>query len=112
MVKILRLLLIACAVVSPLAAAVPASIAASSAGICEPTAPSPFDDHREDDAGTMIEQAEEDDTQEEVFRDLVLATDPAAGHATDQLRQRARGAACPRTTLSWRRGWSSRGPPA
>jgi hypothetical protein len=112
MATILRLLLIVCAVVSPLAAALPASIAASSAVVCGPVAPSPFDDHREDDAGTIIEQAEEDDTEEEVFRDLLLATDPAAGHAADQLRQRAGSAASPRAASWCRRGCSSRGPPA
>ncbi|MFM7244719.1 MAG: hypothetical protein ACKO40_11205 [Planctomycetaceae bacterium] len=112
MVKILRLLLIACAVAAPLVAGMPASIAASSSVALRPTGPSPFDDHREDDAGTAVEQAEEDDTEEKVFRDLLLTTESAAVRAADQLRQQAGSPASLSATVSCRRGHSSRGPPA
>lgn len=112
MVKILRFLLIACTVAAPLVAGVPASTAASSAVAWGPAGPSPFEDHREDDAGTTVEQAEEDDTEEEVFRDLLLATGSAGGHAADRFRHGVGMPVDGEAAASCRRGHSSRGPPA
>jgi hypothetical protein len=112
MVKMLRFLLIACAVAAPFASGMSAAIASSSSNAYGPAGPSPFDEHREDDAGTTIEQAEDEDTEEEVFRDLILKTESAAGHPADQLRQQAGCLTSPRSAASCSRGHSSRGPPA
>ncbi len=112
MATMLRFLLIACTVAGPLVAGVPATTAAASTLAWGPAEPSPFEDHREDDAGTTVEQAEEDDTEEEVFRDLPLATGSAGGHAADRFRHGVGMPVDGEAAASCRRGNSSRGPPA
>jgi hypothetical protein len=111
MVKLLRTLLIACAVAAPVVGGLPATGPAAAFAVWAAAAPSPFDEHREDDAGTAVEQAEEDDTEEEVFRDLLLATDDAGGHAADRFRQGVGVPADNAAAASCRLGHSSRGPP-
>jgi len=115
MVHVLRILLIGFAVAAQLVAGLPASVAESPAAVWIPAGPSPFDDHREDDAGTtaeQTEQAEQDDTDEEEVRNLPPLHDSAADHAADHLRQTAHMQACPRAAGPVVRGHSSRGPPA
>lgn len=111
MVKLLRTLLIACAIAAPIVGGLPATGPGAASAAWSTAAPSPFDEHREDDAGTAVEQVEEDDTEEEVFRDLLLATDVAGGHAADRFRQGVGMPADGAAAASCRRGHSSRGPP-
>jgi len=111
MVKFLQTLLIACAVAAPIVGGLPAAGPGASSAAWSTAAPSPFDEHREDDAGTGVEQVEEDDTKKEVSRDLLLATDGAGGHAADRFRQGVGMPADGAWAASCRHGHSSRGPP-
>jgi hypothetical protein len=112
MLKTLRTLLIALAAVSPLLAGLQmAACDVADAVAIRSAVPSPFDGHREDDAGTRAEQSEEDDTEEEVAHDLQFVALAMAAH---QPRAPQRSTTSDATSLarsSGRRSPHSRGPP-
>jgi hypothetical protein len=73
MVKTLRTFLIALAVASPVLSGLPWTAADASASVIVREAGSqPLEGSREDDAGTVVEQAEEGDSEEEESRGLHL----------------------------------------
>ena len=112
MATMLRRFLIAWAIATPLVAGFAATAVGSASAAWVEATPSPFDGHREDDAGMTAEQAEEDDTEEEVLRDLLVATTSAAGHAADRVVRAGRTPASLHAAASRCRGPFSRGPPA
>lgn len=80
MVNTLRNLLIALAVASPFLASFQLDVLGNDEAAVRSAMPSPFNVHREDDAGTRAEPSEEDDTEEEVVRDLQFCGISVAAH--------------------------------
>jgi hypothetical protein len=112
MFKTLRTLLIALAAAAPLLAGLQMAACDIADSVAIRSAvPSPFDGHREDDAGTRAEQAEQDDTEEEVVRDLHFVALAMAGHVPAGPRRSKTGGETSPARSAGRCPPYSRGPP-
>lgn len=112
MLKTLRTLLIALAAISPLLAGLQmAACDVADAVAIRSAVPSPFDGHREDDAGTRAEQSEEDDTEEEVAHDLEFVSLAMAAHQPRPPQWSTTSGETSLERSSGRRSPHSRGPP-